>query len=344
MDSVVPENLEERFTPPAGWQWGEFERAQGRRIRYGFCLPENARSKAVLTYLPGMGEPAEKIFETARYFLERNLAVYVMDWYGQGGSGRYLDNPHKRHAAAFDNDLLDLDHFLRRHVDTHKETGAASSNMEDILENILEGRLEESTLPLIMLAHSMGGNLGLRYLHDHPDVYDCAIFSAPMLGVFATRLLQPPFDLIVSGWLESMAGEHYVPGEHDWDFKRRERTKHVLTSDPVRGSVQNQWFAANPRLQIGNVTYGWVHEALKSCDIALEQLPEVKAPCLISVSGKDMLVDNRPIRQAAQKIPKAGLLEIPKARHEILMEADLLRDEFLDKALHFIRANTKVQL
>jgi len=37
-------DLEQRFLEPPGWQWGEFERAEGRRIRYGFVIPDDARA------------------------------------------------------------------------------------------------------------------------------------------------------------------------------------------------------------------------------------------------------------------------------------------------------------
>ena len=54
--------------------------------------------------------------------------------------------------------------------------------------------------PLTFLGHSMGGNIVLRYLHDHPDVATRAVLSAPMTGI---RLpLLAPF---VAAWLARTA-------------------------------------------------------------------------------------------------------------------------------------------
>ena len=185
------ESLEPRFQTPARWQWGEFERLEGRRIRYGHCKPEGRKKpKGILVYLPGMGEPAEKFFETAKEFLDQNFVVYVMDWYGQGGSGRYLSNSNKRHAIAFEEDLKDLHHFIINHIDA-SDRKSKKEDLEHIIDQINHDELESGGIPMIMLAHSMGGHLGLRFLHDYPGLFHCAILSAPMVGIFATRYLHP---------------------------------------------------------------------------------------------------------------------------------------------------------
>ena len=46
-------------------------------------------------------------------------------------------------------------------------------------------RVEQLRLPrpFLMLSHSMGGHIGLRYLHAHPDRFAGSVMSAPMFGI-----------------------------------------------------------------------------------------------------------------------------------------------------------------
>ncbi len=140
MTDPVPA-LESRFLEPTGWRWDFFTNGQGKKLRYGMVMPPAGKPDALVVVLPGLSEFCEKYFEIARAMLERNLGLFVLDWRGQGKSDRYLDNPHKRHSEGFDRDVADL-----HQLTTQQVLPAASG------------------APLVMLAHSMGGNIGLRYL------------------------------------------------------------------------------------------------------------------------------------------------------------------------------------
>lgn len=323
LQSVTPSDLAEQFHPPAGWTWGEFERVSPRAIRFGHVMP-NGTPKGTLVYAPGLAEPVEKFFETTRLFLSKGFAVYTMDWFGQGGSGRYIGhNIHKRHAASFDEDIADFHHFISQHILTNEN---------------LKG------LPRVLMGHSMGGNLALRYIQTHPDPFNCAILSAPMIGVFATRFLYEPFDTTVSSWLNSWVSEHYAIGGQDWNFERREKTKILLTSDKERGSIQNKWFRDNPALRCGDPTYGWVHQALKSCAAAKRAFRMTNTPLLIALAGRDALVDNHAAYKAIRELPDAQRLDLKKSKHEILMEKDDIRGEFLAHCFDFIVEKTDISL
>ena len=59
----------------------------------------------------------------------------------------------------------------------------------------------------------------------------------------------------------------------------------------------------------------------------------------MAIAGQDALVSNDAIRNAAKHLPHAKLLEIPEAFHEILMESDIYRQQFLDCFFTFINEN-----
>ena len=149
---AIPD-LEERFLQPDGWRSHHFE-SHGKRITYGCVFPADSVPDAVVVCLPGLSEFTEKYYEVARRCLELNLAFWVLDWPGQGRSDRHLENRQKRHAEDFAIEVERLHDFVSGYI-------KPSSVHTD------KGRI-----PLVMMAHSMGANIGLRYLAKYPDIFD----------------------------------------------------------------------------------------------------------------------------------------------------------------------------
>lgn len=312
MNHTALPNLEPRFLPPAGWREDYFTGPNGYQLRWGCVMPEETHPKAFVVILPGLSDFAEKYFETMRDMLARGLGVFIMDWPGQGKSARLLPNRQKRHARDFNEDLADFHAF-----------------MTDIV------RPRTGDTPLIMLAHSMGGHLGLRYLHDYPETpFTAAAFSAPMVGIQALQHLPLPAAQALSSFFNSSFGDSFVWGGHEWSSisPKNQKGHLLLSSDPVRGRLQPQWFDHDPDLQVGDVTFGWVHAAVCSCAKLqkAEYLEAIQVPCLLGLAGKELLVDNNQIQRAARYISQARLLELPDSLHEILMERDPIRNAFLD--------------
>jgi lysophospholipase len=315
-----PPNLSPRFREPEGWRWHSFTASGGYALRFGAAAPKSRVPDAIVIALPGLGEFAEKYFEVAQDMLDRNLGFWVLDWHGQGRSDRYLKNPQKRHAGPFARDVADLHDFIIgyvKHAAVHPDVGR---------------------IPLVMLAHSMGGNIGLRYLRDHPDMFACAAMTAPMAGILALRRVPS----VIPETMALLCGKRYVPGGGDWNRERRIRqARETLSSDPARAGAQTAWSEADPALQIGDVTFGWIHEAAVSCAcLARPGVPEaIKTPVLMALAGHDRLVDNAAARRLAARLPHAQILEMPDSLHEILMERDDLRNIFLGAFDKWLKTN-----
>lgn len=301
-----PQGLEERFTRPPNWREGQFANIQtAHTIHYGTVLPEGNDPAAIVVILPGLSEFTEKYFETARDLLKRNLAVWVIDWAYQGRSTRF-DKPMRRHSDGFDADVQDLHKLISDFV-------LPSANGKS----------------LILLGHSMGGHLGLRYLATHPGVIRAAAFTAPMLGIKDVNAL-PKF--LVSALLNIMKpfSLHYVPGGKDWhEAARKSDGGDIFSSDPVRDRLHNQWSLAYPELQVGNPTWRWLYEAVQSCNWLLPRLPQITTPLLLACAGRETIIDNKAIRRAVTLTPRMEMLELPDARHEIFMERDDIRNRWL---------------
>lgn len=305
-------DIGEKFTEPEGWRWHSFTR-EGRKIRFGSVFPKDSIPNAVVLCLPGLSEFGEKYFEVARTCLDMNLAFWVIDWMGQGRSARYLKDPQKRHGEDFQKDVEDLHYFYVEYVKhscVHPDVGR---------------------IPLAMLAHSMGGTIGLQYLHEHPDIFECAVFSAPMFGMQATDHLPIPVLHTAAGLLGTIHSKGYVKGGSAWEKSMRPADgEDALSCDPDRAELHANWFESDPELQVGSPTYGWLRHALKACAKINdpEFLKAIKTPCLIAVAGKESVVENDKIRSAAEHLENTEIIELPDARHEILMEKDEIRDSF----------------
>ena len=130
--------------------------ADGLNLRVSH-LPGPGRTVLILG---GRTEFVEKYAETFIDLQRRGFAVVTHDWRGQGLSGRLLANPHKGHVGAYEDYIADLDTVIDARIpaDQHGH--------------------------IIVLAHSMGGHVALRYLHDRPGLIERAVLSAPMVDIF----------------------------------------------------------------------------------------------------------------------------------------------------------------
>lgn len=303
-----PGALEDRFCVPPNWQWHWLDRGS-RRLRYGLAEAESPR--ALIVILPGLSEFCEKYFETARDLLAHGYSVAVLDWVSQGLSSRLLEDPHKRHGLDFQHDIDDL-----------------AALLDHLPDNA----------PKVMLGHSMGGNIGLRYMLQNPGDFIAAGFSAPMVGIYALRHV--PFARRLTSWLASISPEGYAPGGGPWriDVRNENTNPRLFSSDPVRAAIHNYWCLENPDVQVGGITYSWLDYAQRSCEaLQSAHLSDLSLPCLFATAGHEYFVDNTSIKKFAHRMPGARLINLPEARHEILMERDGMRDVFLMEFLETVR-------
>ena len=134
----------------------------------------------------------------------------------------------------------------------------------------------------------------------------------------------------------------YVVGARDWTPRERDQSsRNIFSSDPARSAIHNKWCQSDCSLQVGGVTYGWLHEALRSCS-ALQNpgvLAGIKIPCLFALAGREHLVNNAMTRKLAATMPHARILELKGSLHEILMETDEIRNVFLQTFEDLLRSN-----
>lgn len=320
MDDLI-EKLEPRFSEPDGWRWHHFKR-NGKTYRYGFVFPKDNVPDAIVIGLQGVREFTEKYFETARWCLDHNFAFGMMDWAGQGKSTRFIEGSQKRHAQDFAQDIEDLRFFINEFI----ERAGIDNNSDHI--------------PKAMLAHSMGANIGLRYIQKYPDTFECAAFSAPMIGLKVFSHLPQSLALKITRMANRFYEKKYRPMGQDWTDELPPPA-FALTGDPIRQKVHNIWCAHDPALRCGDITFGWLYEAQKTCIFVQNPAfgKSIKTPCLFGLPLHEHLVDNKKSEKFIQSIENSEKIIYPNSYHEILMEKNEIRDDFLSKFYDIILQN-----
>jgi lysophospholipase len=283
-------------------------------IRYAIRSCGHGKKAGSIILLSGRREFIEKYTETITELNRRNFDVYAMDWRGQGLSARQLPNRHKGYVRSYEDYLEDLNRFVNQVVRTR------------------------AVAPYMILAHSMGGHIALRFLHDYPNSVEKAILTAPMIDIvsssFQGRLIRAFVRLAVWAGMDKA----YVPGSGDYGAADRNFDGNRLTSDPQRFKDEQKAIAASPDLALGGVTCGWLKASLESIEILKGAgYPEaIRTPVLIVGAGSDRIVSVKAQKQICDRLPSGYIRVIPQARHEVLKETDQIRSVFWQAFDRFI--------
>jgi lysophospholipase len=286
-----------------------------------------AEGDRVCLLLNGQTEFIEKYFEVIDELRSRGYSVVTFDWRGQGGSDRLLPDARKAHIAdfaAYDQDLATVIREVVTPMAVRLFSREGGGNVKPIA-----------------LAHSMGGNILLRRLHDVPHEFAAAILSAPMLGI-APRSM--PWWLVerIAAYLNRKGPST----DFVWGMAKRDQLElsfalQIVTSDPERYARNQSLLAAAPELRLNGPTWGWLAAALHS--IALLRCPgyaeAIEVPALLVGAGRDRVCDSAAVRAFATHMGHAQYVEVQDAEHEILMERNPLRTEFWVAADAFLKEN-----
>ncbi len=277
----------------------------GCLIRWAFKAPRSPEVGSVVL-VGGRSEFAEKYGEVACELAGRGFFVWTMDWRGQGGSCRLLSDPMKGHVGSFEDYLDDLDRFLR-----------------DVV-------LPSAPAPLILLAHSMGGHLGLRFLKRRPEVFHRAVLTAPMVDIHLSAAMGPSIRLLSRLMTRSGFAHVSVPGTGDEGDRLWRFEGNPLTSDRARFERNNQYARTAPRLAVGGVTFGWARAAFDSIrELGAAGVAESLSVPLLMVSPQvDTVVSVDAQKRFCRQCLVCRQVLLYGALHEILMEADAHRRLF----------------
>ncbi len=285
----------------------------GLSLRIGHLA---AGRRGTVLILPGRTEVIEKYGRVAGDLAAAGWGVLTLDWRGQGLSdGRLAAAPDLGHVARF------------------------SEYQEDMAALTTAAEALGCDRPFVMLAHSMGGCIGLRALDNGLDVA-AAAFSAPMWGLPLTPATRLAARALGRAARLAHRDGRAVPGERgDFFLASADFHENWLTTDRGEFDRMQTQVRRHPELALGPPTLGWLAAALGEM-AALTRRPAPALPAYAGVGSREKIVDVAAITERMANWPAGRLDTFPGAEHELMMEAPGTRRRFLDTALALFEERT----
>jgi lysophospholipase len=290
---------------PEGARAGSVTTPDGIALRYARWEPTGTPRKGTVVIVQGRTEFIEKYFETIDDLRRRGFGVLAFDFRGQGGSSRLTGDLRKGHVRRFSDYQVDL---------------------ETIMTQVA---LPDCRPPFYALAHSMGGAVMIQALKAGRGWFDRVVLSAPMI-----RLAQVPRPAGPRAALAALRliglGAMVIPGGSLEALSKRAFATNPVSTDPVRYARVAAYADIDRRLGMGAPTIAWVSESLKATAAFAHPFYglDIRQPILILAAGKDPLVSTPAIEDFASRLKTAHTIVVRGAKHELLLERDVFREQF----------------
>ena len=281
------------------------------RVRVAHWAAQNPRGTVFL--FPGRTEYIEKYGRTAGICCDLNFDMLAIDWRGQGLSDRLINDPKVGHVENFFQYQSDLDAV------------------------VAFAKAKTLPKPWCIMAHSMGGAIALRALHRDLD-FKAAAFTGPMWGILVPTLLSPFRKVITKIGISFGLGQRHPPSTSDQCYTFvTEFQDNTLTPDPDMWAHMKKQVTKHPDLQLAGPSFIWADAAFREIE-ALQQMSPPKTPALCFLGDEERIIDPKKVRMLMERWATARLINVPGAKHEILMldhhrQKVILRDicDFFEK-------------
>lgn len=278
----------------------------GVKLRYARFAATGRPLKGTVIILPGRNEPIEKYFETIRDLGKRGLGAAIADLRGQGGSDRLLKDPERGYVDSFQDYVRDLEQFF-----------------EEIV-------LPDCRGPYYMLGHSTGALIALLSSLSMTNRVRRMVLSAPLLSLVGYPVSMRGIRRFVTALYASGLGTMYVAGGPR-PRQAAPFATNLLTSDHARHARNQEIYDRHPSLVLGGPTVAWVRAACIASEAVQDEefIARLQIPMLVVAAGADRVVSTPVTERYVRRLKSASLLTIDGARHELLQEADIYREQFL---------------
>ena len=274
---------------------------------------EAAEPRGTILLFNGRTEILEKYGRVAREMTRAGYSVVSVDWRGQGHSDRLIADRRPGHVGQFTNYQLDVAVF---------QECVAKLGMPK---------------PHYLVAHSMGGCIGLRALINDLPV-ERAVFSAPMWGIRVAPRLRPLATIY--SWIARKTGlaTAVMPGTRPANYVTyTSLAENMLTTDHDHHNLMIRQAEMASEIAVGGPTVQWFHEAHVEME-TLAQVPKPEYPVLTFLGTREEIVEPEAVHDMHRHWPNARLEIIEGAKHELMMEAPKLRGQFMRGMFEFLES------
>lgn len=285
------------------------------QIRYRIFEPDAEPVKGNLVIISGrtgfMWRSAELLYDLRH----SGYRIFIYDHRGQGESQRLLSDSRKGHVRDFDDYVSDLNQFL---------------------SEVVKPKNSEKTF---LLGHSMGGAVATRYVIEHPDRVTALVLTSPMYRA-DTGIIPPSLAYYLLKFMVFIGqGEAYTFGRSadDWQNTFEDND---LTHSENRHNFSKQLMRENNALIVAGPSHRWVMEALGIGFWIDSHAQDIKTPLLILQAKDDTVVSPAAEAQACEQSAFCSIVSFSGAKHDLLMEQDVFRNEAIKQALSFYQRHS----
>ena len=291
----------------------------GISLRYARWRTLQPPAKGTILLLHGRSEYIEKMYESVTDLRKAGFEVLTFDWRGQGGSDRLIRDRRRGHVDSFEQYVTDL---------------------ETVIDQLA---LPDCRAPHFILAHSTGGLVSLLAAPRLGNRVERMVLTSPLIRFGETAISQSAMKattgLLCTFGLGTMqfANRSTVDAEASFPGNR-------LTSDTRRYTRNIDFLAAHGDLGIGGPTAAWLYAACQAMDTVDEPdfVASINVPTLLVAAGNDKVVSQRAIEELGFRMRSGRTLTIAGARHEILQERDVYREQLLAALNAFVPGTNPV--
>ena len=291
-----------------GGKEGYFIGKDSIQIYYKVFKHAEAESPAILIS-SGRTEAAIKYKELIFDLYNNGYSVYINDHRGQGLSGRMTEDPDMGYIDTFQFYIDDMKYFY---------------------DNLL---IKANHKNKYLLAHSLGGTIGMTYLEQNPNDFNAAAFSSPMLGFVAPTC--GASKLLSGKKLKYGLGQ----GKYQDDVLAFEKNK--LTGSEIRYNRMNAAFAKDTEARLGGATYQWVNKSCKQYDYINDNIKNIETPFILFSSENEKIVRPKAHEKFIKEATKLGKTSeaflVENAQHELLIEKDEQRISTINQIFRYFK-------
>ena len=284
---------------------GTFFGRDSVKIYFKYFKQKN-NDKAILIS-SGRTEAALKYKELIYDLYQNGYSVLIHDHRGQGLSGRMTEDTDMGYVKDFQYYIDDMKKFYDKYFRPNKFKKK------------------------YLLAHSMGGAIGMTYLEQFPNDFDAAAFSSPMLGLKAGSC----------GLVKILEGDEpeYVMGSGKYNDDYSSFKGNTLTGSEIRFDRMVDAFKQNPKAKLGGATYQWVHESCKQFKIIFKNIDKIQTPFILFSAENEQIVNPQAHQNFIEEAKKLGknceAYKVENAQHELFIEKDTQRIETVTTFLNY---------
>ncbi|MCR4789696.1 MAG: lysophospholipase [Treponemataceae bacterium] len=286
------------------------------KIHYETYFLPAEESKATVFMLHGFTGFTGKFYEVIYYCLKMKYSVVALDFRGHGYSYRELDDGH--HAKTY---IENFDTFIS---DTFKV-------YEDVVKPNSNGK------PVFIYSHSMGGGVAANLIEEHPEYFDGAVLSCPMLGMVTAGLPNWLIKILCRIMINKNGGTDYIIGAHDFDYKGEFTMKPSEAYSFNRYAYYNELRKVDTHYFSKYATYRFIYEAIRGGKKASRPKACRKAdlPVLMFQSEIDGYVKPGEQKTFAKNAPDCQIVFMSGAEHELFSSQNRILNAYYYEIFSF---------